>query len=236
MSKICFLIHGYLTDYRDFKSLLLEIMKDYDQVILYQLPGHNHKCSLKLFTKGNTFKSIDDEMKKIILNNTVDVIGFSLGGALAWHIALNYPIQKLVLMSPAIRYFNPAFLSSKINYQKGLETKDKQVLKNNDKEAISFVMHNTFPKFTLKNGVIFCTIVNAIYKEEGNVNVPTLIIRGTLDELVPEKVISEISHRCTNPHIEIFKVPGIGHMMLRTQKEKQIVDKIKNFLEEKDNE
>lgn len=70
MSKICFLIHGYLTDYRDFKSLPFEIMKDYDQVILYQLPGHNHKCSLKQFTKGNTFKSIDNEIKKIIINNT----------------------------------------------------------------------------------------------------------------------------------------------------------------------
>ncbi len=236
MSKICFLIHGYLTDYRDFKSLPQEIMKDYDQVILYQLPGHNHKCSLKLFTKGNTFKSIDEEMKKIILNNTIDVIGFSLGGALAWHIALNYPIHKLVLMSPAIRYFNLTLLSSKINYKKNLEAKERHNLISNDKEAISFVMHNTFPKFTLRNGAAFCAIVNDIQKEEGSINIPTLIIRGDLDELVPKRVITEISHRCTNPHVEIFKVPGIGHMMLRTEKEKQIVDKIKNFLEEKENE
>lgn len=236
MSKICFLIHGYLTDYRDFKSLPFEIMKDYDQVILYQLPGHNHKCSLKQFTKGNTFKSIDNEIKKIIINNTIDVVGFSLGGALAYHIALNYPIHKLVLLSPAVRYFNPRLLSSKIKYQKEALQEEKKLLRAKDKEAISFVLHNTFPKFTLANGLVFCSIVNEIQKEKGTINTPTLIIRGSLDELVPERVITDISKRCTNPKVEVMKVQGIGHMMLRTEKEKLIVNKIKNFLEEKNNE
>ena len=40
MSKICILIHGYLSDYRDFTALPAHLLNNYDQMIMLNIPGH----------------------------------------------------------------------------------------------------------------------------------------------------------------------------------------------------
>lgn len=236
MSKICFLIHGYLTDYRDFCGLPNKIMSLYDQVILYQIPGHNHKSCLRLFTMENTFNSIDNEMKKIIDGNEVDVIGFSLGGALAIYIASTYPIHKLVLLSPAIKYFNHHILLDRTSYIRKIKKDEKAIFYKNSFNAIDFTIHNTLPKFNLANGITFCKIIDKINRTSGRIHASVLIIRGRLDELVPQKVITECINRIDNSNVKVYNVDGIGHMMLRTPKGGIIIKKVKDFLEEKDNE
>lgn len=231
MNKICFLIHGYLTDYRDFDGLPKELLNDYDQIILFELPGHNHKSCLKRFTKNNTFNLIDKEMKNLTKNNIVDVIGFSLGGALAIYIALKYKINKLVLLSPAIRYLNSQILFERGKYAKLLKKDERKIYHHNSVDAINFAFHNTLPKFTLINGLAFCQIVDEVKKTKGKITVPTLIIRGTIDELVPVSSINECIKRMDKNKVEVVKIEGIGHMMLRTPKKMEIIKKVKDFLE-----
>lgn len=233
MNKICFLIHGYLTDYRDFNGLPNELMKDYDQIILFQLPGHNHKSCLKAFTKNNTFNLIEEEMKRLTKDNVVDVIGFSLGGALALYIALKYKINKLVLLSPAIRYLNRYILLERSKYFRLLKKSEIKQYHQNSFDAIEFVMHNTLPKFSLTNGLTFCQIIDEVKKTKGLINVPTLIIRGTLDELVPSLTIEECLKRMDKKKVKVVKIEGIGHMMLRTPKKQEIIEQVKDFLEDK---
>lgn len=99
-----------------------------------------------------------------------------------------------------------------------------------DKEAVQFVIKNTLPKFTIGNGIEFIKIVKEINSMKGSSPVPTLIIRGELDELVKKDVIKIISDRLTGIK-EIYEVPNIGHMMLRTDYEQEIIEKIIYFLE-----
>lgn len=233
MNKICFLIHGYLTDYRDFNGLPNELMNDYDQIILFELPGHNHKSCLKEFTKSNTFNLIDKEMKKLTSDSTIDVIGFSLGGALAIYIALKYKINKLVLLSPAIKYLNHQILLERGKYFTLLKSSQIKEYHQNSVDAIKFVMHNTLPKFTLTNGLTFCQIIDEVKKTKGRIKAPTLIIRGTLDELVPSSTIDECLKRMDESKVKVVKIEGIGHMMLRTPKKQEIIEYVKDFLEDR---
>ena len=146
MSKICIFIHGYLTNYTDFQGLPKAIMEEYDKVILLTLPGHNHIDSLNNFTKDNVFKYIKQEMEQIKDGNTIDVVGYSLGGALAWYIALNYKINKLVLLAPANNYLNIFLYSDKRKYLKRIRKYDietqkrlKDKLRKQEKDALDFV-------------------------------------------------------------------------------------------------
>ncbi len=237
MSKICIFIHGYLTDYKDFQKLPSELMKEYDQIILLTLPGHSDKSLINDFTKDNVFNYINHEIKEIINNNIVDVVGFSLGGALSWYIALNYRINKLILLAPANSYFNFFLINSKIKYlqelnklEKSKKIKLKAELKSRDNEAIKFILQNTLPKFSVKNGYHFCKIINEINKNKGTINVPMLVIRGNLDELVPKKSVDICFDRCINTYKEMYEIPDIGHMMLRTHRQEEIINKIKQFL------
>ena len=239
MNKVCVLIHGYLTDYKDFESLPYELIKKYDQVILLCLPGHNHKDSLNDFTKENVFKYIHKEMDEIIKNNIVDVVGYSLGGALSWYIAHNYKINKLVLLAPANNYINFFLYNAQYNYLRSLnklEETTKETLKKEyrakQKEAFEFVKKNTFPKFTIKNGFNFVKIIYEINKNNSNIDIPLLVIRGDLDELIPRKSVDLVFNRCINRNKQLYTLPDIGHMLLRTDKEKEIINKIITFLDE----
>ena len=239
MNKVCVLIHGYLTDYKDFKSLPQDLIKKYDQVILLCLPGHNHKDSLNDFTKDNVFKYIHNEMDQIIKNNIVDVIGYSLGGALAWYIALNYKINKLVLLAPANNYINFFLYNAQYNYLRNIDkledtTKEelKKEYKERQKEALEFAKKITFPKFNIKNGFNFVKIIYEINKNTSNINTPLFVVRGDLDELIPRKSIDLVYGRCINTNKQMYNIPDIGHMMLRTNKEKEIIKKIMIFLNE----
>ena len=239
MNKVCVLIHGYLTDYKDFKSLPYELIKKYDQVILLCLPGHNHKDSLDEFTKDNVFKYIHKQMDEIIKNDIVDVIGYSLGGALSWYIALNYNINKLILLAPANNYINFFLYNAQYNYLKSLNkleetTKEelKKEYKLRQKEAFEFAKKTIFQKFTIKNGFNFVKIIYEINKNNSNINNPLLVIRGDLDELSPRKSVDLVFNRCENNNKEMYNIPDIGHMMLRTNKEMEIINKIITFLNE----
>lgn len=237
MSKICIFIHGYLTNYTDFQGLPKAIMEEYDKVILLTLPGHNHIDSLNNFTKDNVFKYIKQEMEQIKDGNTIDVVGYSLGGALAWYIALNYKINKLVLLAPANNYLNIFLYSDKRKYLKSIRKYDietqkilKDKLRKQEKDALDFVKKYTYPKFNLKNGYIFCTIISEINKNKSKVDVPLLIVRGDLDEIVPKKSGDTCYKRCINSNKEIYTIPGIGHLLLRTEEEQTIINKVKQFL------
>ena len=236
MSRICVLIHGYLTDYRDFKSLPGKLIKIYDQVILLCLPGHENKCNLKNFTKDACIKQLDSEFSELTKNNEVDVIGFSLGGALAWYVGLNYPVNKLVLLAPALDNINTNLVIDKINYLKKIKKLSKESQKEllsayfkKEREAVNFVIKNSLPKFTLRNGLEFVKLVNYINSINGDVDKPCLIIRGELDELVKAKAVTKIIPRIIG-YKEVYRIPDIGHMMLRTDREDYITQLIINFL------
>lgn len=243
MAKVCVFLHGYLTNYQDFTSLPHEIMEDYDQVILLCLPGHECKETLKNFTKEKVFAYIEQEMNKILPQNEVDVVGFSLGGALAWYISLHYPIHKLVLLSPAVTFFNIKLLKERYLYRKTLYELPKEEREENlkkfrgrDVEALRFIKTQTFPKFNFKNGFQFCEIIREIRRTKGNITIPLLIVRGDLDELVPKVALDECYNRCNHFKKEIYTLPDIGHMLLRTHHQQEIVQKVKQFLEEQDYE
>ena len=237
MSKICIFIHGYLTNYTDFQGLPKAIMKEYDKVILLTLPGHNHIDSLNLFTKENVFNYIKNEMDQIKEGNEIDVVGYSLGGALAWYIALNYKINKLVLLAPANYYLNIFLYSDKRKYLKSIKKYDldtqnklKDKLRKQEKQALDFVKKHTYPKFSVKNGFVFCTIINEINKNKKKINVPLLIVRGDLDEIVPKKSGNTCFNRCIHENKEMHTIEGIGHLLLRTYEEQHIIEIVKQFL------
>lgn len=238
MPKVCVLIHGYLTDFHDFVSLPRELSSDYDQVILLSLPGHECKKNLKYFKMKNVINYVENEINQVITNNQVDVIGFSLGGALAKYLAVKFPLHKVVLLSPAIKYFNISLIKEKTKYINEIKknankeeyAQELAEFRKNDRDAFQFVMNNTFKKFSLANGIEFCKIVNYITKAPGTIACPMLIVRGSLDELVPPTVIKECYDLCTNADKQVYEIMGIGHMLLRTKHEKTIIKEIKKFL------
>ena len=201
------LLHGLGSNAGFWRYNIPELAKKY-RVIAIDLPGYGTS------QKGNYSYSMtffSDEIKKVIdkLNiKKFDLVGHSMGGQIAITFALKYPnkIHKLILISPAgIELFN----KTQSNILANFLTVD--AIKSLDEKGIEYNIKNNFynwkPKFSwlikertgLKRTDDFNEYAAAVTKSikgmlaEPNskklkdLSVPTLIIFGTKDDLIPNK-------------------------------------------------
>ncbi len=238
MKKTVILIHGYLTTKDDFNKLEKTLINYYDYVVLLDLPGHGKYHRMKDFTVCAVLNYVEKTLEFYLARSSVDVIGYSLGGALARYLCLKYPaISKAVLLAPSNYYFNFSVPFKRHQYIKSATNKQekktfKQNLKTNDKIAHYILRHYLLKKFTLKNGVTFCKLIKRINQAPLDSKVKTLIIYGMVDELVPLKSVRFCFNNCSNPQKELVLLDGVGHVLLLGAKNFEIVQKIKQFLNE----
>ena len=158
-------------------------------MILISLPGHGKYHNMKNFKVNNTIKLIEDEVEFYSRLGYVDLIGYSLGGALVRYLCVKYKtIKKAVLISPATYYFSPLFGIERMKYLFGGKTKDErkknyQELRDNDKMAYHVVRRHTLKRFKLDNGITFCKLIQKINKIKGFNPTSTLIIGVNLMNL-----------------------------------------------------
>lgn len=224
--KVCLLIHGYLTDSEDFQDLplLLKSKKIYDQVINFVIPGHqgeNHEE----FTLEKVIAKVDNVMTELIKNQCkIDIIGFSLGGALAKYIACKYDIHKVILLAPAVRHMSPKSIFRRFNYLFDQKNKSHQNefknLLNEDIYATTFFFKKFGEKFTIRSYHVFRSILHYIDKFGGEIRCPMLIIWGYFDELVPKIACNICMDACTSLEKTMIVIPNIGHIMLRSCRKK----------------
>lgn len=111
-------------------------------------------------------KALNDKKK-------VYLLGFSMGGVIASHLASKYKIEKLILISPAFIHLNLEYYTS-IAIQTG-------------KKLLSNVEDDTKPKLpnSFYNGFLNC--VKEHKNDIGRVTCPVLIIQGDEDEVIPTR-------------------------------------------------
>lgn len=250
--KAIFLIHGFLTNKDDFKAIVPSLNEMYDKVYLYEAPGHTLEPNYALFNVNDTFKTLlkaYDELAKDY--DTIDVIGFSMGGALATYLQSVRRVRNLVLLAPANKYINPKLLGERLkfitqNHKDMIKMKDTNpkaydyiknnmdALKKDDKNAMTLAFKYLFPNWTIKNLSTFTKIINKCNKELIAITSPTLIIWGKLDQLVPYDSIKYLeSLMFSNSEVVIYD--DISHLMLNSENNNKIIDKICNFLKERGN-
>ena len=106
--KAILLIHGFVGGIYDFENLPneLELINEFD-VFTFTLPSHE-RFIVKDAKYEDWIKASEQQIEYLINCNykTIYVIGHSMGGVIAAHLASKYKqIKKLVLAAPAFRYF-----------------------------------------------------------------------------------------------------------------------------------
>ena len=252
MSKAVMTIHGFLTETKDF-GRLYDYLDSYDEVKAVEIPGHNgEKPNFKLFKVAETFKAVLDVYDELASrHDEVDVVGFSMGGALATWLCSQRSVHRAALVSPANRYINAAlpFSAGKFVGDVGRKAfreaegklKDKLDATNeaftpyleNLQTATKIAKERTFRYMTPHTYSVFSRIIkqsNSAIKEAEQLDTPTLILWGKLDELVPYRSVKYLLKHFPNATEKIY--PDVGHAMLYTNLDDVIIHDVIEFLTE----
>lgn len=256
-----FIIHGFLGNSQTAYSTL-PMLLDKNGIYDYRfvsVQGHGEGDDINDF---NYEKALDDiENQYIEYKEHFDKIylmGFSMGGALATHLAVKFGADKMVLISPALKYGGTKRISSKaFTFFKSSKVKPTDTLnvlmkRKDAKEIIDeYIKSETgdniggkeYREFIEKHGGIkpivflnFMKLIATIKKGiNKNINVPTRIYISEHDDLVPTDsafyVLENVIHTDKRANI----LSHVKHGIMTSYKRKEVIAEILKFLYDKEN-
>lgn len=223
------MIHGFVGGCYDFDNFNneLQLNKNLD-VFTFTLPAHD-----KHIVKDVKFNEwLDESQKQIefLIHNgykEIYLIGHSMGGVIAAHLASIYPqVKKLVLAAPAFRYFY--FKDGKIDIKNMNETIKNitEIFKGEDTEkVISRIL-----KTPISTMIEFTKLVNHCQNCVNYIECPTLTIRGKNDKIVPNESTNYIYNNIKSNTNILINVKCLTHDCFTSKKSIIVKKEIKNFL------
>lgn len=221
MSRGCLLIHGFTGSPKEVEILAKHIEKKGVQVSTPTLAGHGEDLDRKRMKKVSWkewLKTAEDAMIEMIdTYDEVYLIGFSMGGVIAAHLATKYPIKKLVLLSASVFYINPK------TFIRDLREKPFT------KDQVSRYLYK-IKGTPLKATINFRKLVKELSPSIGSIDVPILIIQGEKDDLVDPKSADYIYRNVKSKEKYIHLLPKSKHMVCWDCERETVVDLVDTFL------
>ena len=252
MSKAIMTIHGFLTVTKDF-GRLYDYLDHYDEVLAVEIPGHNEENpDFSLFNVDDTFKKVLDSYDQLrSRHDQVDVVGFSMGGALTTWLCSVRDVHRAVLLAPANKYLNPMLFvdASKFYGKFGLNTYRKQTGNVADKlgatedayspyrDNFNTTMKIFWDRFLFNLSPhtysVFSRLIkkiDTVVETMSPVRTPTLVLWGQLDELVPYNSVKFVTKHFSDIKEHVY--PDVGHVLLYTNRDHLMIKEILEFLSE----
>ena len=228
------LLHGFATNKLDFISIIPFLKKRYDAIFLEDLPGHGNNGSLDDFTVDNVINFVNEKYDELSLKyEKIDVYGYSMGGVLATYLAMNKNVNRIILLAPANKYVNAKAFAKKIKTEFEIMNKDDTrsiVLKENDKRGINVIVNDLMPRYNVDTISTFISLVRVCNNSLKKNDIKALLVKGDMDELVPNTASDFLKAYFTNLDVQI--IPDLGHLMLKSRNYRLIINRIKKYLDE----
>lgn len=237
--KAILLLHGFLTDPLDFDFIMEDLLNRYDYVCPLVFPGHGIERDFENFHVNETFDLTLRTFDELALKyETVDVMGYSMGGAIATYLSNVRNFNKLILLAPANKFFNwkmpfsvlASFLKS--HKRKDFEEYDfKDRTRIDSIRALNIALTELIPSYTVHNLTTFIRVINKCNKYCKEIKNPVLILWGVLDEFVPRSSIEFNYKLCTNKYKKKVIYDDMSHLMLRSIYPAEIANEILRFID-----
>lgn len=226
MAKAVLVIHGFAGGIYDIEVLAnrLEYNPNLD-VFVFTLPGHEHIFNNKV-TKEEWLKAADDQIKDIINHgyNEIYLIGHSMGGLIASFLAVKYKeVKRLVLAAAAFEYLQ--FNNGEVNVVDSLKITPNIIKQYSPNNVISRILSQ--PLSTYKEFMDLSAMLQEIPKQ---ITIPTLVIHGSKDEIVPPSSSQRIYKEINNKNKELVIVNDATHDLFHDEKKEEAIKCVEQYL------
>lgn len=226
--KAVLIIHGFAGGVYDEEALSIYLELNNFDTYTFTLPGHDRTLFNKV-KKEDWINSCESHLQKLIDNGYKDisVIGHSMGGVLATYLAVHHKeVKRLVLAAPAFKYFT--FDKDDFDTKTALLNSPKVFKEYGKEEVLSRLVQ--FPKSVLKE---FMDLVSESQLLPSLIDVPTLIVQGSADIVVPLKSSEALYDEIKSKKKKIIVLDNVTHDIFRSSEVESLCIKIKDFLNDK---
>ena len=223
----CLCIHGFTGAPYEVEPLVTYLTERTDWLFKVPvLPGHGDNKSLKGIHYKEWIVHAENELKELL--NTCDqvfVVGFSMGGMIASLLAVKYPVTKLVLLSAAAYYVNPKQLITDLNaiLMDGF--------RGNLADNALFQQYKRKIKQTPITATMqFRRLVAFIRPILSQVKVPTFIVQGESDGIVPPKSAEYLYRTIGANHKKLTYIKNSKHHICHCEENEALFSEVLDFL------
>ncbi len=221
--KAILIIHGFAGGTYDQEPLLyhLQPMLKFD-VYTFTLPGHRTNLSSNV-TYQDWIDSVDNKINYLKSKGykQIYLLGHSMGGLLATIAANKHKeVKKLVLVAPAFKFLS---LTGENTFIKAIKNGPSIIKTYKGKEVFSRFLKVSFSQ--LKE---FEKLVELSEVEPNKLSIPTLIIQGTSDNLVPYQSSENIYDKIRS-NKWLLEVTNVTHDVFDGVMVEEICEEIKTF-------
>lgn len=249
-------IHGLAT-YGGTWVRNIEYLQIHARCIAIDLPGNGYSDKDNDSYSIPYFTDIACEFINTLKLKNVIIVGHSMGGQVALNFAIKYPdmLAKLVLCAPAgFEYFN--------NFEQSLYLSGISLLNGwgDDTQHLTQMIYNSFfdnphqidfilrelvcileeyPQALYRNMLQQCIksmLIDQVYHQLNNIHTQSLVIFGTMDALIPNKLIHPTSTRQLAlegvkmmKNAQLLMISGAGHFV-HFEKDIEVNEAIVNFI------
>jgi len=230
------LIHGYGSTPHDFSELAFRLHDSFnDSIYVPRLRGHAEVPSaLRNLSFSDWYFQIEGEFLELQDKcSTINVVGFSMGGAIALKLAEEYQLENLYLISPYLilryKWWNGISKESQIKiiadlfiYKKKLD-----VGQINDEEGLKrHISYLTSPLQPIKNSL---KDIRKLRNNLGKIDNPILIQQSKNDDTIDVRSSYEIYNKVSSQDKEIRIFSSSNHVLLQDYDKEEAINNIISF-------
>ncbi|RNF38564.1 alpha/beta hydrolase [Planococcus salinus] len=175
-------IHGFTGGPFEVQPFADYIEKETDWIVkIPTLPGHGDTLDLKKRSAEAWMMEAELALKELKKQTErVYIVGFSMGGLIAMYLAMRYKIDRLVLLSAAVKYISPVQLLEEI------QSAAWDAIKGRLTENTLFHLYEyKLTKTPISSAFEFLRVVKMVEPYYRLIEVPVFIVQGKKDGIVP---------------------------------------------------
>jgi|LSQX01.1.fsa_nt_gb carboxylesterase len=218
----CLVIHGFGGGVYEIESLVNHLIGLNYDVISPTLKGHSAtKKEMKEATYIDWIESAERELQKMHDNNDeVLVLGFSMGGLIAFNLASKYNIKAIVTINTPIFYWNLA----QVIHNLVDDIKNRNIV--NIKRYLQAKQNS--PISSMRQ---FLFLLNQTKSKLEEVKCPLLIIQAKDDDTSRRKSVDYIYNHVSSAKKNIKYYNEGGHQILQSSVSEQVFSCVDDFIQ-----